>query len=71
MDCTPTHLLNFTGEVTYCHRSISRSQQRKRLFLKVKMQVYMHKMSTRNLPGGKGRPARKTDNLAAICEPIA
>jgi hypothetical protein len=28
-------------------------------------------MSTRNLPGGKGRPARKADNLTAICEPIA
>jgi hypothetical protein len=27
-------------------------------------------MSTRNLPGGKGRPARKTDNITAICEPI-
>jgi hypothetical protein len=27
-------------------------------------------MSTRNLPGGKGRPARKDDNLTAICEPI-
>jgi hypothetical protein len=27
-------------------------------------------MSTRNLSGGKGRPARKADNLAAICEPI-
>jgi hypothetical protein len=27
-------------------------------------------MSTRNLPGGKKRPARKTDNLTAICEPI-
>jgi hypothetical protein len=29
-------------------------------------------MSTRNLPreGGKGRPARKADNLIAICEPI-
>jgi hypothetical protein len=31
--------------------------------------------STRNLPGaggggGKGRPARKADNLTAICEPI-
>jgi hypothetical protein len=25
-------------------------------------------MSTRNLPGGKGRPMRKTDNLTAICE---
>jgi hypothetical protein len=23
-------------------------------------------MSTRNLPGGKGRPARKADNLTAI-----
>jgi hypothetical protein len=27
-------------------------------------------MSTRNLPGGKGRSARKTDNLTAIYEPI-
>jgi hypothetical protein len=27
-------------------------------------------MSTRNLPGGKGRPARGADNLNAICEPI-
>jgi hypothetical protein len=27
-------------------------------------------MSTRNLPGGKGRPAFKADNLTAIREPI-
>jgi hypothetical protein len=27
-------------------------------------------MSTKNLPGGKGRPARKGDNFTAICEPI-
>jgi hypothetical protein len=27
-------------------------------------------MSTRNLPGGKGRPVRKADNLTAFCEPI-
>jgi hypothetical protein len=27
-------------------------------------------MSTRNIPGGKGRPARRADNLTAICEPI-
>jgi hypothetical protein len=27
-------------------------------------------MSTRNIPGGEGRPARKADNLTAICEPI-
>jgi hypothetical protein len=26
-------------------------------------------MSTRDLPGGKGRPVSKTDNLTAICEP--
>jgi hypothetical protein len=26
--------------------------------------------SARNLPGGKGRPAHKADNLTAICEPI-
>jgi hypothetical protein len=24
----------------------------------------------RNIPGGKGRPARKVDNLIDICEPI-
>jgi hypothetical protein len=27
-------------------------------------------MSTRNVPGGKGRPAPKADNLSAIYEPI-
>jgi hypothetical protein len=27
-------------------------------------------VSTRNLPGGKERPARKADNLTGICEPI-
>jgi hypothetical protein len=27
-------------------------------------------MSARNLSGGKGRPARKADNLIAIYEPI-
>jgi hypothetical protein len=27
-------------------------------------------MSTRILPGGKRRPARKADNLTAMCEPI-
>jgi hypothetical protein len=27
-------------------------------------------MSTRKFPGGKGRPARKVENLTAICEPI-
>jgi hypothetical protein len=26
-------------------------------------------MSTRNLSGGKKRPERRADNLAAICEP--
>jgi hypothetical protein len=28
-------------------------------------------MSTRKIPGRKGRPARKADGLTAICEPIA
>jgi hypothetical protein len=27
-------------------------------------------MNTRNLPGGKGRPAHKAENLTAICELI-
>jgi hypothetical protein len=30
----------------------------------------LSEMSTMNLPGGKGRPACKANNLAAICEPI-
>jgi hypothetical protein len=30
----------------------------------------LREMSTRNLPGSKGRPALKADNLTAICEPI-
>jgi hypothetical protein len=28
------------------------------------------KMSTKNIPGDKEPPARKSDNLTAICEPI-
>jgi hypothetical protein len=31
--------------------------------------TWKEKMSTRNLPGGKKRPARRADNLTAICEP--
>jgi hypothetical protein len=27
-------------------------------------------MNIKNLRGGKGRPARKADNLTTICEPI-
>jgi hypothetical protein len=27
-------------------------------------------MSTRKIPGGKARPARKADNLTAVSEPI-
>jgi hypothetical protein len=30
---------------------------------------HLTEMSTKNLPGGKGRPARKADGLIAICEP--
>jgi hypothetical protein len=30
----------------------------------------LREMSTRNLPGGKGRLARKADNLASISEPV-
>jgi hypothetical protein len=30
----------------------------------------LKEMSTRNLPGGRGRSARKSDNVTAICEPI-
>jgi hypothetical protein len=30
----------------------------------------LREMSTRNLPGCKGRPARKAGDLTAICEPI-
>jgi hypothetical protein len=27
-------------------------------------------LSTRNVPGGKERPALEADNLTAICDPI-
>jgi hypothetical protein len=30
----------------------------------------LSEMSTANLPGGRRQPARKADNLTAICEPI-
>jgi hypothetical protein len=32
-------------------------------------EAILTEMSTRNLPGGKGWPERKADNLTAICEP--
>jgi hypothetical protein len=32
--------------------------------------IRLTEMSTGNLPGGKGRPARKADNLTVIFEPI-
>jgi hypothetical protein len=28
----------------------------------------LKEISSRNLPAGEGQPARKVDNLAAICE---
>jgi hypothetical protein len=31
---------------------------------------HLTEMSTTNIYGGEGRPARKADNLTAICEPI-
>jgi hypothetical protein len=30
----------------------------------------LREVSTRNLPGGKGRTARKSDYLIAICDPV-
>jgi hypothetical protein len=32
--------------------------------------IHVSEMSTRNFPGGKGRPGRGVDNLTALCEPI-
>jgi hypothetical protein len=34
------------------------------------MALPLTEMSTRNLPGGKGRRARNADNITAICESI-
>jgi hypothetical protein len=31
---------------------------------------FLAEISTMNLPGGKGRPARMADNFIAICEPF-
>jgi hypothetical protein len=39
------------------------------VYFKVLSQI-CEEMSTKNLSGGKGRPAHKADNLTAICEPI-
>jgi hypothetical protein len=39
--------------------------------LSIFFQFYNWVQQARNLPGGKGRPARETDNLTAIYEPIA
>jgi hypothetical protein len=36
----------------------------------LEMNQPLTEMSTRNLPGGKERPARKSDNLTVICELI-
>jgi hypothetical protein len=35
----------------------------------VYLQILLTKMSTRNLPGVKKRPAHRADNLTAICLP--
>jgi hypothetical protein len=35
----------------------------------LEMTQHLTEMSTRTLPGGKGWPVRKADNLIAICEP--
>jgi hypothetical protein len=32
---------------------------------------FLTEMSTRNLPGGKGRPACKTNNHTTVCEPMS
>jgi hypothetical protein len=40
------------------------------IFVFFALSIGERERSTRNLPGGKGRPARKADNFIAICEPI-
>jgi hypothetical protein len=40
------------------------------LILALRLTQPLTEMSTRNLPAGKGRLARKADNLTAIYEPI-
>jgi hypothetical protein len=37
---------------------------------KTKLIQFLNKKMLWHLPGGKGRPARKPDNLTAISEPI-
>jgi hypothetical protein len=36
----------------------------------LKLTQPLTEMSTKNLPWGKGRPARKADNFTATCEPV-
>jgi hypothetical protein len=61
-DCTrllPQILLGRTEED---HKNISQGT--------LGLTLPLTEISTRNLPGGKGQPAGKADNLTAICEPI-
>jgi hypothetical protein len=50
----------------YCHKVYSPSS----LSTALGLTKPLTEMTTRNLPGGKGRPMHKADTLTAICEPI-
>jgi hypothetical protein len=56
-----------TSPVGFLERK-KKSNFKKRNILSTNGNV-LTEMSTRNLPGGKRRPARRADNLAAICVP--
>jgi hypothetical protein len=64
-------LKGVTGNAKMCYDSLFAVWIRsEHLPIVIQMGSLLTKMSTRNLPGGKGWPAGGADNLTAICEPI-
>jgi hypothetical protein len=64
--------LNRTHQLLVCADDVNLSGKNIN-YLKIDSEIIFEtatKMSTRNLLGGKWRPALKADNLTAICEPI-
>jgi hypothetical protein len=55
----PDEVIGFSNSPNFSSRTMAQGSTRS-----------LAEISIRNLPVGKGRPARKADNFTAICEPI-
>jgi hypothetical protein len=73
--------MKFAHPYKHRRRSIANGAKMLRYYIHVPLYVFrsptmrvggrpLTEVSTRNLPGSKGRPVNKTDNVTAICEPI-